>query len=630
MTMKKFFSLLTVGALSLLTMNGAIRVHTIGDSTMAEYEESNSKRGWGMYLGAFFDSNFVTVNNAGHSGRDTRTFYDAAADWGAVKNKMQSGDYLLIQFAHNDEGVHTNGTDNLEYKAYCEANGLTVPSDARGTNPQTTYRDYLRAFIDEAREKGVTPVLVGPICRNNWKNGDISRKGQHDLGDDFSKIEGTTLLEHQSLPASDLSMSYVEAMRIVAEEKNVAFLDLTEATRALYVRYGAAACSAQLFNTGDNTHTNALAANLIAREAAQLMKDAGILAEYISIPTSLSANPTNIAIGETYTGVAQNKEILLSGSGLEPANGTLNIVASENLQVSLDKEAYAANLSLPYSSGNVFQKLYIRATYSESGAQEDSVVLTSGDIRLVIPVTATVITLDGGSAISALWTMLDKPAADAIVEGPISAVLTLNHMMAADSKPDFTDVDGTTGVTLVRYHNADDGGAKTAWPAGEEDENAERYIDFAINAPAAMDIRITKIEMDLSSHSTAVMCCRVRAGVGNEIANGQELVEMRNMTNVTIVHQEWVPTITVPAGETLHVRLLPWHNLGESKSGKYICMRNVKIEGLAFEPGDDPNPQEGINNTSVQAKSRKAIINGQLVIVRPDGSMYNALGSQLK
>ena len=610
-------------------MNGAIKVHTIGDSTMAWYEESNAKRGWGMYLGAFFDPAFVTVNNAGHSGRDTRTFYDAAADWGAVKNKMQSGDYLIIQFAHNDEGVHTNGTDNLEYKAYCEANGLSVPTDARGTNPQTTFRDYLRAFIDEAREKGVTPVLVGPICRNNWQNGNISRKGQHDLGDDFSKIEGTTLLEHQSLPASDKSMSYVEAMRIVGEEKNVPFIDLTEATRALYVRYGAAACSAQLFNTGDNTHTNALAANLIAKEAAQLLKDAGILAEYISIPTSLSANPAQIAIGETYSGVAQNKETLLSGSGLEPADGTLSIVASENLQVSLDKETYAANLSLPYSSGNVFQKLYIRANYSEAGAQEDSVVLTSGDIRLVIPVTASVITLEGGSAVSALWTMLDRPAANAEVVGPISAVLTLSHMMAADSKPDFTDVDGTTGVTLVRYHNADDGGAKTSWPAGEEDENAERYIDFAINAPATMDIRVTKIMMDLASHSTATMCCRVRAGVGDEIANGQELVEMRNMTNVTIVHQEWTPTITVPAGETLHVRVLPWHNLGEAKSGKYICMRNVKIEGLAFEPGDDPGSQEGIDNTSAKVKSRKVVIDGQLIIVRPDGRMYNVLGAQL-
>ena len=621
--MRKFLSFLMTLLIVLPTM--AIKVHTIGDSTMAEYEESNAKRGWGMYLGAFFDPNFVTVNNAGHSGRDTRTFYDGAADWTAVKNKMQSGDYLLIQFAHNDEGVHTNGTDNLEYKAYCQANGIAVPTDARGTNPQTTYRDYLRSFIDEARAKGVTPILVGPICRNNWKNGNISRAGQHDLGDKFSKIENNVLYENQSLPAGDSTMSYVKAMKVVAAEKNVPFIDLTEATRALYVRYGATACSAQLFTTGDNTHLNALAANLVAREAAQLLKNAGILAQYISIPTSLSANPTNIAIGETYSGVAQNKETLLSGSGLEPANGTLNIVASENLQVSLDKENYAASVALPYSSGNVFQKLYIRANYSEAGAQEDSVVLTSGDIRLVIPVTASVITLDGGSAVSALWTMLNKPAAEAVVEGPLSATLTLSHMMAADTKPDFTDVDGTTGVTLVRYHNADDGGAKTAWPAGEEDENAERYIDFAITAPSTLDLRVTKIMMDLASHSTATMCCRVRAGVGDEIANGQELIEMRNMTNVTIVHQEWTPTMTVPAGETLHVRVLPWHNLGEVKSGKYICLRNVKIEGMAFEPGE----VTAIHNPSLQNNSRKIFRDGQLVIIRPDGTKYNVLGVQL-
>ena len=623
--MKKILSFLMVGAMSLLTMNGAIKVHTIGDSTMAWYEESNPKRGWGMYLGAFFDPTLVTVNNAGHSGRDTRTFYDAAADWGAVKSKMQSGDYLIIQFAHNDEGVHTNGTDNLEYAAYCEVNGIAVPTDKRGTNPQTTYREYLRLYIDEARALGVTPILVGPICRNNWKNGDISRAGQHDLGDNFSKIEETTLLTNQSVPATDLSMSYVEAMRIVANEKNVPFLDLTEATRALYVRYGAAACSAQLFNTGDNTHTNALAANLIAREAAQLMKNAGILAEYIDIPTSLSANPTSVDLGEVYSGVEQNKEVLLTGFGLEPADGTITATASENLQVSLDKETYASSVTCTYTGGNLFQKLFIRANYNEAGAHVDSVVAVSGDVRVVIPVSVSVISLDGGSEVSALWTMSARPLPEAVVEGPIAAILTMQHMMDADIKPDFTDVDGTTGVSMVRLHNADDGGAKTAWPAGEEDENADRYIDFAITAPSSMDMRVTKIGMDLASHSTATMCCRVRVGIGDEIANGQELVEMKNMTNVTIVHQEWSPTISVPAGETLHVRVLPWHNLGESKSGKYICLRNVKIEGLTFEPGEEPG-EEGLENTDAYVKSHKMVINGQVVIVRPDGTKYTVLG----
>ena len=223
--------------------------------------------------------------------------------------------------------------------------------------------------------------------------------------------------------------------------------------------------------------------------------------------------------------------------------------------------------------------------------------------------------------------MDSRPLPEAVVEGPITAELTMLHMMDADIKPDFTDVDGTTGVSMVRLHNADDGGAKTSWPAGEEDENAERYIDFAINAPASLDVRVTKIMMDMASHSTAYMCCRVRAGVNDEIASGQELAEIRNMTNVTIVHQEWTPTITVPAGQTLHVRVLPWHNLGEVKSGKYICLRNVKIEGLAFEPGEEPH--EAIENTSFQIKSRKMIVDGQLVIVRPDGTMFNVLGAQL-
>ena len=265
--------------LCLPMMQGAIKVHTIGDSTMAEYDESTTdKRGWGMYLGSFFDPQFVTVNNRGKSGADTRGFYSGAAYWPSVKSQMSEGDYLLIQFAHNDEGNDSNlsGLDNREYAAYCETKGLPAPTDARGTNPQTTYREYLRLFIDEARALGVTPVLVGPICRAYFSGNNITRKGQHDLGDKFAKIENGELKQNQSVPADDLSMSYVEAMRVVAAEKNVPFIDLTEATRVLYLSYGESACLSQLFCTGDKTHTNAMGGNLVARSAAQLLKNTGI------------------------------------------------------------------------------------------------------------------------------------------------------------------------------------------------------------------------------------------------------------------------------------------------------------------------------------------------------------------
>jgi len=619
--MKKVLSLLLTATLCLPM--SAIKVHTIGDSTMAEYDENTTdKRGWGMYLGSFFDPEFVTVNNCGKSGADTRAFYTGAAYWASVKSRMTAGDYLLIQFAHNDEGTVTYGMDNLEYAQYCADNSLPAPTDARGTNPQTTFRDMLRAFIDEARALGVTPVLVGPICRAYFQGNDIRRNGQHDLGDKFSKIENGVLYENQSLPAGDSTMSYVKAMKVVAAEKNVPFIDLTEATRQLYLSYGETQCLSLLFCEGDKTHTNAMGGNLIARTAAGLLKNAGILAEYIDIPTDISANPNRIDIGEVYSGVVINKELLLTGYGLEPASGTVALTATANLQISLDKENYSSTVQASYAGGSMFQKVYVRANYTSGGEQLDTVYATSGEHRIAIPVSATVISLDGGAAVSATWAINAKPIPEAVVEGPISAALTMSNMMAADTKSDFTDGDET--VTLVRLHNSDATGAKIAWPGGEIDENATRYIDFAVTAPATAEVRITGISMDIAAHSTSTMCYHINTGFGDGFTQVQTIAEKVNMPNLAISHLAFTPTLTIPAGETLHVRVLPWHNYADAKSGKYIALRNVVISGQAFEATDvDPLTA---NHSPLTVKS---IRNGQLLITR-DGKTYNVLGTMVK
>lgn len=623
--MKKLFTILMAGMMCLPMVNGAVKVHTIGDSTMAEYDENTTdKRGWGMYLGSFFDPAFVTVNNRGKSGADTRSFYTQAAYWASVKSQMSAGDYLIIQFAHNDEGTVTNGMDNLEYAAYCQEHNLPAPTDARGTNPQTTYREYLRKFIDEARELGVNPILVGPICRKYFSGNTIRRNGQHDLGDKFSKIENGVLYENQSLPAGDSTMSYVKAMKVVAAEKGVPFIDLTAATRDMYLEYGEAQCTQLLFCTGDNTHTNAMGGNLIARQAAQMMKEAGILAEYITIPTSITANPTAIAIGETYSGVAQNKEFLLTGFGLEPASGTVELNATGALTISTDKENYSKTLSVSYAGSTLFQKIYVRASYENEGENNDSIVITSGEAHVSVPVSASVISLAGGSAVSATWAINAKPVADAVVSGPISATFTMSCMMAADVKSEFSD--GTANdIAMVRFHNADASGAKTAWPAGEIDENASRYLDFAITAPATMEVRITSISMDIASHSTSTMCYHINTGFGEGFTDVKTIAEKVNMTNKAIEHLAITPTLTIAAGETLHVRILPWHDLGESKSGKYICVKNVVVEGQAFEPGE-----EGIESLQPsEVRSQKVIRNGVLLIER-NGVVYNAQGVEVR
>ncbi len=637
--MKKILAILAAAVMVLPMAQGAVKVHTIGDSTMESYNESaTDKRGWATYLGSFFNPEYVTVNNRGKSGSDTRSFYTGAAYWESVKSQMSAGDYLIIQFAHNDEGTVTYGTDNLEYAAYCAANNLPAPTDARGTNPQTTYRDYLRKFVDEAREKGVNPILMAPICRAYFSGNTIRRNGQHDLGDKFWKIEDGVLYKDQSLPEGDSTMSYVHAMREVAKEKGVPFLNMTEATRDLYLSYGEAQCLSLMFvdkepGKKDQTHTNAMGANLIARMAAQMMKDAGILADYIEIPTSISASPNAIEIGETYSGIAQNKEFLLTGFGLEPASGTVTLSATGDLTISTDKENYGKTASVSYAGSTLFQKIYVRVSYTGEGAQNDKITVTSGEKSIEVPVTATVISLSGGSAVSARWALTDHTkAGEAAVEGPLSVEMTMSHMVATDMKNDATGVDGSQ-TSVIRFHNADDSGKKTNWPTDEIDENPGRYIDFALTAPATMDVRITKVGMELGAYSTAAMKCHVNSGFGEAFTDVETIYEVSAVALPSIgpkngnpgapmIGLELTPMLTIAAGETLHIRILPWHE-NTSGSGKYICVKNVVIEGQAFAPTGIESLQPS------EVRSQKVIRNGVLLIER-NGKVYNAQGVEVR
>lgn len=614
--MRKITALLLALMLFNTFFANAITVHTIGDSTMADYDESTTdKRGWCTYLGSFFDPAFVTVNNRGKSGASSRTFYDQAAYWASVKSQMSAGDYVLIQFAHNDE--NNSGLDVLEYNAYLTANGQPALTDLRGTCPNTTYKEFLRKYVDETRALNCTPVLVAPICRKYFSGNTIRRNGQHDLGDKFSKLENGVLMENQSVPATDHSMDYVYAMREVATEKNVPFIDLTTATRDLYLQYGEQQCTQLLFCQGDNTHTATLGANLIARLAAQLLQSAGILADYISIPTSVTATPANLTLGELYAGVQVSKEVLLTGFGLTPESGTVSISASQNLLISTDGESFASTAQASYAGSTLFQRVYIHALYSGSGEQTDSLVVSSGTTRIVVPVTAEVLSLEGGSPVTVTWAISATPVPEPEVEGPVSAVLTLSNMVATDTKNDFTD-----GSTMVRFHNAVDG-SKANWPAGEIDENASRYIDFAVTAPATMQMRVTGISMILASHSTSTMCCHINTGFGAEFTDVQTIFERKNFTNKTPVQVELTPVMSVPAGETLHIRILPWHDAAEEKSGKYLCVKDVVIQGQCFT-------ESGINDTSAaisnESSTRKIVENGRVIILR-EGKRYNVLGA---
>lgn len=229
------------------------KVHTIGDSTMSSYQPAATpKRGWGMYLQAFFNADSIEVNNRGKSGASTRTFYETENLWPSVKKQMNPGDYLIIQFAHNDEKC--KGEDVYVQNAKLRAEGKDTLTDMRGTEPNTTYKAYLRLFVNEAREKGVTPILMSPVCRAYFKDGKINAEGQHDLSKD------------------GIDKNYVRCMREVAEEMAVPFLDMTARTKEFFEYAGQETCMTQYFNCGDKTHTSASGGMVVAMQAYMLLQ----------------------------------------------------------------------------------------------------------------------------------------------------------------------------------------------------------------------------------------------------------------------------------------------------------------------------------------------------------------------
>ena len=253
------FGLLAISLLFLMPANAAKRkVHTIGDSTMSEYKPAATpKRGWGMYLQAFFNTDSVEVNNRGKSGASTRTFYESEALWPSVKQQMSAGDYLIIQFAHNDEKC--KGEDVYVYNSDLRAQGQKdTITDMRGTDPNTTYKEYLRKFIREAREMGVTPILMSPVCRAYFKDGEINDEGQHVLSPE---------------------KNYVRSMHEVAEDMMVPFLDMTDASLTLFEKQGREFCMAHYFNCGDKTHTGAEGGMAVATLAYNLIAQSSELAE---------------------------------------------------------------------------------------------------------------------------------------------------------------------------------------------------------------------------------------------------------------------------------------------------------------------------------------------------------------
>lgn len=216
-------------------------IHLMGDSTMAEKDlaKAGPERGWGMMFQNFLDPAQVKVVNYARNGRSTKNFIDTG-DWNRVYGSIAPGDWVFIQFGHND----SKESDSTRYAA-----------------PWGAYQDNLRMFVEGVREKGGKPVLLTPVARRWFKENGLDRNCHGD---------------------------YPAAMKQVAQETGTPLLDVTTATLDWLEGLGDEASKACfMISTGknDNTHTVASGARKVTEIVCGLIKEqlpaiAGYLVRY--------------------------------------------------------------------------------------------------------------------------------------------------------------------------------------------------------------------------------------------------------------------------------------------------------------------------------------------------------------
>lgn len=185
---KLFVFIFIIGLMAFSFVNKKIKVYLIGDSTIANKEiKAFPETGWGMPFRYFFDST-VEVDNRAKNGRSTKSFI-AEGLWQLVVDNLNEGDYVLIQFGHNDEGKEKVGR-------------YTTPDE---------FKINLTKYVNDSRNKKAIPVLITPVARRTF--------------DSTGKIK-------ESHPV------YSDAVREVAKQMNVPLIDLDEKSKELLQQFG--------------------------------------------------------------------------------------------------------------------------------------------------------------------------------------------------------------------------------------------------------------------------------------------------------------------------------------------------------------------------------------------------------
>lgn len=205
----------------------------IGDSTVRNH--TPGQVGWGDPIADLFDPAKIIVQNRALGGRSSRTFFTEGL-WDKVLSRIKPGDFVLMQFGHNDGGPLAGPKARASLKGAGDQTQDVTDEKTGEKETVHTYGWYLKRYVTDANAKGATPIVLSPIPRNIWKDGKVARASK-----DYGKWAGEA-----------------------AAAEGAAFIDLNEIIASRYEAAGQEKVALEYFGPTDHTHTTAAGAQLNA------------------------------------------------------------------------------------------------------------------------------------------------------------------------------------------------------------------------------------------------------------------------------------------------------------------------------------------------------------------------------
>jgi lysophospholipase L1-like esterase len=243
MAIPRFLQVAMIALVPLITSGAELSVGTpalgakptlflIGDSTVRN--RTKGQLGWGEVISRWFDESRIAVTNRALGGRSSRSFL-AEGLWDKVLANLKPGDFVLMQFGHNDGGPLDDGRARASLKGSGDESRVVTNKVSGKVETVHTYGWYMRKYISDTKAKGATPIVLSLVPRKIWKDGEVARS------------------------TNDYAKWAAEA----AKAEGVAFVDLNDIVAQHYEELGQE--KVETLFADEHTHTNPEGAELNAR-----------------------------------------------------------------------------------------------------------------------------------------------------------------------------------------------------------------------------------------------------------------------------------------------------------------------------------------------------------------------------